>query len=87
MMVFKFGRGYYHISLNLGMEMENFGLRPLRDDQEIVSIGEERIVIGHRAVTYMEPGIVWAPFIPLIDTPTQFITVMNNLIENNETEF
>jgi len=78
MMVFKFGRGYYHVSLNLGAEMPNFGLRPLLDNSR-------QNILGPQGTP--ESEMVWMPYIPIQNHQSHFITIMNRLIESDETEF
>lgn len=73
MVYFKFGRRTITTSGRLRGLLDGGhrnGLSPLRpqdDDEETISIGEERILIGHRQETALDPGIIWAPFIPILD--------------------
>ena len=106
MVYFKFGRRTITTYGRLSRLLDgghNNGITPLRpqnDDEETISIGEERItirnnyevnfngqqisneekiLIGHRGQTIMEPGYVWAPIIPLAER----YNPMTMIVENN----
>jgi len=103
-MVFKFGRGYRStFSLLFGNETPNINLYPFNNVNRYRILGSQGIPD--------ETGIIWAPYIPVMNSPqpiitmshtvvdgnhitdvstsdsSQFIRIINGLIEQNETDF
>jgi hypothetical protein len=79
MVYFKFGRRTITTSGRLSRLLDgghNNGITPLRpqnDDGETISIGEERIFIGRRIESPMEPGLIFMPYLPIIENQMTMI--------------